>query len=150
MAIFSIWDAVSAAGPTSGRFGGEGEGWSCRVPYQWEAGRGYRLRVWTVERGWWAASVRDELTAVQTEIGFIQVPGDWRLLDTWSVMWTEYYGGPLPSCAALPHSKVIFSTPTADDGTVEPERSVSRLGEGTCDSSHTEPVRDGVRHEMGR
>jgi hypothetical protein len=150
MAIFSIWDAVSAEGAATGRFGGEGEGWSCRVPYLWEAGRGYRLRVWTVEPGWWAAWVRDEVTDVETEIGFIRVPGDWRQLDTWSVMWTEYYGGPLASCSDLPHSKVVFGTPTADDGAVEPERTVNRLGDGTCDSSAIEHVRSGVRHEMGR
>ncbi|MDQ4089056.1 MAG: hypothetical protein M3163_01945 [Actinomycetota bacterium] len=150
MAIFSIWDAVSAEGAATGRFGGEGEGWSCRVPYLWEPGRGYGLRVWTVEPGWWAASVRDEVTAVETEIGFIQVPRQWRQLDTWSVMWTEYYGGPLSRCTDLPHSKVVFSIPTAQEGTVEPERSVSRLGDGTCDSSRTEPVPGGVRHEMGR
>jgi len=150
IALFSIWDAVSAEGQAASRFSGEGEGWTCRVPYAWEAGRGYRLRVWTLEPGWWAASVRDEVTAVETEIGFIRVPGDWRQLDTWSVMWTEYYGRPLTSCADLPHSKVIFSTPTAADGTVEPERSVNRLGDGTCDGSTTEPVRGGVRHEIGR
>jgi len=150
MAIFSIWDALSAEGVASGRFGGEGEGLSCRVPYLWEAGHGYRLRVWTVEPGWWAASVTDEETGIETEIGFIRVPGDWRQLDTWSVMWTEYYGGPLASCADLPHSKVIFSVPTADRGSVQPDRSVHRLGEGTCDGSATEPVRGGVRHEMGR
>jgi len=150
MAIFSVWDAVSAEGAATGRFGVEGEGFSCRIPYLWEAGRGYRLRVWAVEPGWWGASVRDEVTGAETEIGFIQVPRGWRQLDRWSVMWTEYYGDPLASCADLPHSRVVFFAPRAEDGTVEPERMVSRLGDGTCNSSHTEPVGGGVRHEMGR
>ena len=149
-AIFSIAEAVSAEGVAAGRLGSQDEGLSCRVPYQWEAGRGYRLRVWTVEPGWWAASVRDEVTCADTEIGFIRVPGDWRQLDTWSVMWTEYYGGPLGSCSDLSHSRVVFGTPTADKGAVEPQRTVNRLGDGTCDSSAIEHVRGGVRHEMGR
>ncbi len=147
-AVFSVSSAVAAEGAGAERTGDGG--WRCRLQYPWQAGRRYRLRVWTVDRGWWAASVDDEAAAVETEIGFIQVPRDWRQLDTWSVMWTEFYGGPLASCSDLPHSRVIFSTPTADGGTVEPERSVSRLGDGTCDSSVTEPVRGGVRHEMGR
>ena len=55
MAIFSIWDAVEAEGAGPGgfgcvRFGGEGTGWSCRIPYHWVAGHAYRLRVWTERR----------------------------------------------------------------------------------------------------
>ena len=149
MAIFSIWNAVEADGPST-RFSGEGEGWSCRIPYQWEAGRAYALKVATVGGGWWTAKVRDEATGVISEIGGIRVPEHWRQLDTWSVMWTEYYGPPLNSCSELPYSRVVFGTPLANDGETKPAGSHSHIGDGTCETSHIETVPNGVRHEMGR
>jgi len=51
MAILSIWNAEEAAGPGTTRFDGEGTGWSCRIPYQWQAGRAYGLKVATVGGG---------------------------------------------------------------------------------------------------
>ncbi len=149
IAIFSIWNAEEAEGPNAVRFGGEGTGWSCRIPYQWQAGRTYDLRVWTPGGGWWAAAVRDRATGDVHEIGAIRVPGHWRNLDSWSVMWTEYYGPPLRSCSDLAHSSVIFGTPTADGGEVRPAGSHNQFGEGTCNTSRIEAVADGVRHEMG-
>jgi hypothetical protein len=149
MAIFSIWDAEEAEGPGTIRFGGEGEGWSCRIPYQWQAGRAYGLRVFTPGGGWWGAKVRDEATGVVSELGGIRVPGHWRNLDSWSIMWTEYYGPPLNSCSDLPYSSVVFGTPTANHGEVKPAGSHSHLGDGTCDGSRIEALADGVRHQMG-
>lgn len=149
MAIFSIWNALEAQGPGTTRFSGEGEGWSCRIPYMWEAGRPYALKVSFVGEGWWEAKVRDEVTGNISVIGAIRVPGDWRLLDTWSVMWTEYYGPPLNSCTDLPHSSVLFGTPLANDGETKPAGSHSHLGDGTCETSLIEKVQDGVRHQMG-
>jgi len=149
MAIFSIWDAVEAEGPGTVRFSGEGTGWSCRIPYPWEAGRPYGMRVYTPGGGWWGAAVRDDTTGEISEIGGIRVPGHWRNLDSWSVMWTEYYGPPLARCSDLAHSRVVFGTPTADKGEVRPAGSHSHLSEGTCNTSLIETVPDGVRHEMG-
>jgi hypothetical protein len=149
MAIFSIWNAIDADGAKT-RFSGEGEGWSCRIPYQWQAGRAYGLKVASVGGGWWAAKVRDEETGEISEIGGIRVPENWRLLDTWSVMWTEYYGPPLTSCSDLPYSCVVFGTPVANDGETRPAGSHSHIGDGTCDTSSIEAVPNGVRHEMGR
>ena len=148
MAIFSVWSAVAAEGSGAMPFGGEGTGWSCRIPYIWAAPRPYRLRLWSEGGGWWAASVVDELAGVEDIIGRIRVPAEWGQLGSWSVMWTEYYGGPLASCDDLPHSKVIFGTPIADGGVV-PERSENRLGPGTCEGSRVQALADGVRHEMG-
>jgi len=145
-AVFTVSEALGAEGAGASR---SAEGWTCRVTHPWAPGRAYGFRVWTVEPGWWAASVTDEATAAETEIGFILVPPDWRQLDTPSVMSTEYQGAPLASCADLPHCRVVFSAPTADDGATAPERMHSGLGEGTCDSSRVEHVPGGVRHEIG-
>ena len=149
MAIFSVWDAEEAEGPGITRFSGEGSGWSCRIPYMWEPGQAYGLRVVTPGGGWWAARIRNEASGAVTEIGGIRVPGHWRNLDSWSVMWTEYFGPALNSCSDLAHSSVVFGTPTANGGEVRPAGSHSHLGDGTCDSSLVEAIDGGVRHQMG-
>jgi hypothetical protein len=149
MAIFSIWDAVEAAGPGTTRFSGEGEGWSCRIPYMWQPGRAYALKVSAIGGGWWEAKVRDETTGVISQIGGIRVPEHWRNLDSWSIMWTEYYGPQLERCSDLAYSSVVFGTPLANDGEVKPAGSHSHLGDGTCEISDVQPVAQGVRHQMG-
>lgn len=119
-----------------------------RIPYRWEVGRSYRMQVWTDGGGWWSASVQ-EGDGPPTLIGRIQVPSEWRRLGTTSVMWTEYRGGSLGSCADLALSSVSFSTPTADGGSVLPIRHDSRLGPGTCPGSAVETTPAGVRHVVG-
>jgi len=148
MAIFSVWNAVGAEGPGVLPFANEGSGWSARIPYQWVAARPYRLRVWTPAAGWWVAAVLDTVTGEEAEIGRIRVPEEWDGLGTWSVMWTEYYGGPLSRCADMAYSRVVFETPTADGG-VGPADSRSHIGAGTCENSRIETLAVGVRHEMG-
>ena len=152
IAIFSVWDAEGAEGAPGAkavRFTGEGEGWSCRIPYEWQAGQAYGLKVFGVGGGWWGAKVRDEATGEIRELGGIRVPEHWRGLDTWSIMWTEYYGPPLRSCRDLAYTSVVFGMPTADDGEIKPAGSHSHIGEGTCDTSRIETLADGVRHQMG-
>lgn len=146
MAIFSFWDTLAAEGPGVVRFGGEGEGWSCRIPFYWEAGRAYRLGVGVVDEDAdtivWGASVDGQ------EFGRILAPARWGRLGHWSVMWTEYYGGPLARCEDLPYSRVTFATPVAD-GAFRPHRSNDHLGDGACEASRITRVDGGVRHEMG-
>jgi hypothetical protein len=154
MAIFSFWDTLGAEGPGAVRFGGEGVGWSCRIPYFWQAGRAYRLRVEMVDvdrrEAWWAASVADlDAGGELEEFGRICAPAPWGGLGTWSVMWTEYYGPALSRCADLAYSKVVFSTPAAEDGGIRPRRWRDHLGDGPCDTSRITRVEGGVRHEMG-
>ncbi len=150
IAIFSIWDAVGARGRAPVRFTGEGEGWSCRIMYPWQVGRPYRLHLRTPERAWWVASIADPTTGAEEEIGWIEVPPGWERLDAWSVMWTEWYGGPLARCADIPHSSVVFRTPVANDGSVRPRDANDHLSTGaTCDNSVVERLSDGSRQEMG-
>ncbi|MEA2716895.1 MAG: hypothetical protein QOI99_1212 [Actinomycetota bacterium] len=156
MAIFSIWEALAAEGRGTVAFAGEGEGWSCRIPYLWQAGRAYRLRVAATNGrpGWWDASVTDVAGGTTESIGRIRVPDPWGGLDTWSVMWTEYYGGAITRCEELAHSRVVFGIPAADDGAVSPDTHHNHYNDGTCDTSNIEMVEDGVvgtgvRHEIG-
>lgn len=147
-AVLAIWGAVGAEGHGASQLSGERPGLICRVPYPWAQGGTYRMRVWTDDREWWSAAVSDEATGVETMIGRIQVPADWRRLASYSVMWTDFSGG-LARCQDLPPSRVVFSEPTADGGTVQVQRRESSLGEGSCESSNAEDVPGGVRHEMG-
>jgi hypothetical protein len=121
---------------------------TCRIPWPWQAGRGYELQIWTEGGASWSAGVRDA-DGPQTVIGRIQVPEQWRRLATTSVMSTEYRGGPLARCADLPPSRVWFSEPTADGGSVRPVRHETRLGPGTCEGSIVELTGGGLRHLMG-
>ena len=153
MAIFSFWDTLGAEGPGVVRFGGEGVGWSCRIPYFWQAGRAYRLTVELVERdrreAWWQASVTDvDGDEGVQDFGRICAPAGWGALGTWSVMWTEYYGPPLGDCRDLAPVSAIFTVPRAD-GAVVPARRHNYLGDGTCDTTRITDLDDGVRHQMG-
>jgi hypothetical protein len=148
-ALFAIRNAVGGHGAASAFTADGGRLATCRVPYPWEGGRSYRLRVSAGESGWWSASLRDEATGQETAVGGIQVPPEWRRLAGWSVSRTEYRGPPLARCEDLHPVQVVFSEPTADDGSVRPQREVSRLGAGTCEGSSVEPVPGGIRHVIG-
>ena len=45
-AIFSLWNANATSGPSCGVFGGEGNGYSCRLAYPISTSTYYRYRVW--------------------------------------------------------------------------------------------------------
>ncbi|HEX6683131.1 MAG TPA: DUF3472 domain-containing protein [Candidatus Limnocylindrales bacterium] len=124
IALFSIWGANAASGANCGTFVEGTPGYTCRLdPYNWVAGRTYRLRLWAVgaDSGgeWWGAWVQDTVTGTDRHIGNIRVPGPWGWLGTWSVSWTEYFGPPLATCAQLPWAFAHFAFPTANNGTVK-------------------------------
>jgi hypothetical protein len=55
MANFSILNAIaSVAGPNAicGEFDGEGKVFSCRLKYNWQECRSYRMRIWYERHGW--------------------------------------------------------------------------------------------------
>jgi len=157
LAIFSLWDATGAeAAPAAPggvvRFGGEGTGWSARIPYLWTAGTSYRLRVArgdvTPEGTWWSASVVDVDAGAESQIGRLRAAPGWGGLRAWSVMWTEYYGPPLRHCSDLVPVSAVLGMPVAD-GMVIPVRSSSHVGDGTCDTTRITDLDGSVRHEMG-
>ena len=178
LAVFSIWSATGCADNPGCHGGVEGSGfWTCRLAYEWEVGRTYRLRVarrdgagtggaqgrraWPWERrepAWWSASITDRGSGAETLVGSIQVPGRWRGLDLMargSSVWTEFYGANLPGGvagpASVPHATVRFGVPTANGPAagVAPFGHANRLGEGDLDNSSVGDDDDGVRHEMG-
>ena len=178
LAVFSIWSAIGCADNPGCHGGVEGTGfWTCRLAYEWEAGRTYALRVarrngdeaerpergrwWRRERrgpAWWSASITDRRSGAETLVGSIQVPQRWRGLDLMargSSVWTEFYGANLPGGVAgpdaVPHATVRFGVPVANGpaDAVEPVGHDNRLGQGDLDNSSVGDAADGVRHEMG-
>jgi hypothetical protein len=147
IAIFSVWEALGAEGPVyAAPFGGEGEGWSVRIPFAWEVAGTYRFVLGATDSGsGWSCTVDSQL------IGTIAVDPRWRGLDSTSIMWTERYAGPMRSCADIAHASVVFGEPAAEDGVVRPLTHRNHLGQPVgCPGSSVEDV-DGraVRHVMG-
>ena len=138
-------EAVTADGPVYvSRFDGEGVGYSVRVPFDWEVGSTYELRVAAAGPHLWEAFVGARL------IGRIEVPARWRGLRDVSIMWTERYAGPVSSCADIAHSVARFGVPTADGGAVAPRSRHHHLSEPPgCPGSSVGDAPDGIVHVMG-
>jgi hypothetical protein len=123
IAIISIWHATNATSPQyAGTFGGEGEGWTARISYNWQVGKSYRLKVAKTsgENGdWWGGWVRDNATGAETYIGKIQIPYGRGNLNEQTVHFHERYGGAINSCSDLKPSVITFGRPTAN-GTIYP------------------------------
>lgn len=159
LAVFSIWSAVGCADNPGCHQGTEGTPfWTCRLAYEWEAGRAYRLGVARVGRGWWSASVTDLASGVETLVGSIRVRRWWGGLDLaarGSSVWTEFYGANVPggiaSAEEVAHATVRFGVPGANDWTVRPSAHTNQLGAGDWDNSRVadNPTGDAVTHEMG-
>lgn len=151
IAIFSVWGALAADGPAvAGAFAGEGTGQTARIPYPWEVGSTYRLRVTATGAGEWEGWVGDLASGREELIGRIAVPGTWGTLNEVSVVWTERYAGDLSSCADIRRSVVTFATPTADGGEVMPRWHRNHLAQPPgCPGSSVTDVAGGVAHVMG-
>ncbi len=153
IAIFSAWDALGADGEAyAAPFGGEGTGWSVRIPFEWRPEGTYSLRIARAERpggpgSWWEATVDGR------RVGAIRVPDGWGGLAGVSIMWTERYAGPLRACADLAYASAVFGEPAA--GAVRPLSHRNHLGVPPgCPGSSAEDLASGpegvsVRHVMG-
>lgn len=125
IALFAIWGATAAEGPSCRTFDNEGSGWTCRVdPYQWVTGRPYELRTVrdevTAEGTWIKATIIDVVTGAVTEIGRIRVPPTWGAMVGFR-SWTEWFGPGLATCAAFARSRVAWDVPrgTAEGGRID-------------------------------
>ena len=94
-AIFSLWNANAARGPSCGQFGGEGNGYSCRLAYSISTSPFYRYRVWrqNADAGgqWWGAWIQNLSTGTDTYIGSIRVAAG-RSAMTNVQNFVEYFG----------------------------------------------------------
>lgn len=125
IALFAIWGATEAEGPSCRTFDDEGSGWTCRIdPYQWVAGRPYELRTMrdeiTAEGTWIKGTIIDTVTGAVTVIGRIRVPPTWGDMVGFS-SWTEWFGPGLPTCDAFLRSRVAWDEPRAiaEDGRID-------------------------------
>ena len=119
---FSIWNATvfrvsTVEGGACRPFGGEGVGMTCTIPYAWETGRWYRLRIRRLEsdagRQWWGAWVMDD-AGRELRIGDIRAPGGGLITGTSS--FNEYYGPAAGfACGRPPPSAVHVYQPLVDD-----------------------------------
>lgn len=109
MLIFSIWNADSAeAGPgaTAQTFGGEGIGYSVRMPFSWSEGTAYRFSLEKDGALWWKLTVVDDLNT-STYLGRIRITQD-VVLRSGFASFSEYFGN-VASCGAMPAFRAIFS-----------------------------------------
>jgi hypothetical protein len=123
LAIFSIWDATSAVpGPESGclPFGGEGVGYSCRIPIQMIANNRYEITISADrERGpkWWKASVSHLDKNEVKFIGSIEAPFENLQASNWG-NFIEYWG-PKLDCSAVRVASAKFYSPLSTNPNIE-------------------------------
>lgn len=121
IAIFSIWKAIDAInstieGSSAETFGHEGTGYSCKIPFNWDEGKLYKLRLLKIiptnddESVFWEASIVDMLDNKTFTIGRIAIPKNWGNLQEHSNFFVEYFR-PINSCEETPYEKAIYSTP---------------------------------------
>lgn len=156
VAIFSVWDALDARGPGfARRFGGEGVGFQTLIPYDWQVGKAYRLRLFKSgesRKGTeWTAMVREESSGDEVTIGTITVPKKWGYLGNWSVMWSERYTGPeIRTCRDVGYARVWFEEPSANDGGLKPDQHGNYLSDPVnCPNSRVVDRGNGTCQEMG-
>ena len=157
-AIFSLWDATAASGPHCGVFGGEGNGYSCRLAYPISKNTYYRYRLWRLNADsggqWWGAWIENITTGVDTYIGSIQVNAGYTLA-TGVENFVEYFGSSVP-CTNVPVSKVIWTQPAANSqggGLYQYGSTYSGMSKGACTGGSVTPVNlgwtKGVRVRLG-
>jgi hypothetical protein len=90
----------------------------CSLPYHWQAGHVYRLRVWVVDQsaGLWVVAVQDETTQIEKQIGTFTVPHSQLLMGQLTTFTYTYELKGHPSCcAAVPRASATFFVPTGND-----------------------------------
>lgn len=115
MVIFSIWNAIDAvAGPnaTAQTFGGEGVGYSIRLPYEWEDDVEYRFSISKENELWWALRFQPSGGA-EIYLGKIKITED-VVLHATSANFVEFFTS-VDACKDLPYSRARFSPVRFDD-----------------------------------
>ena len=110
--IFSLWGAETgypAEGVVATPFSGEGEGYSLRKPYDWQADRSYEIVIRrssfdsATESYRWQAEITDSETGETSSIGEISSPQDQNYIHgTDGSLFHERYGPAGPVCRSDP------------------------------------------------
>ena len=123
LAIFSIWNglgAIPGAGAGCTAFGGEGIGYSCRIPITLIAGNKYEISFGVdVARGpqWWIATISDLTKGTKSVIGSIETNSRIAKASNWN-NFIEYWGQSVP-CDAVGAASAKFYVPTSNNPDVE-------------------------------
>lgn len=120
--LFSVWNASEAKIGTEGsyclKFGGEGEGYSCRMNYPWKEGGVYQFNLAHTGNGWFKVTV----TATEPDDGSNKVHSfvlgsikttAIEISSSDMVNWTEYFewSDSRATCLGQPYSSATFSFP---------------------------------------
>jgi hypothetical protein len=123
LAIFSIWNglgAIPGAGAGCTAFGGEGTGYSCRIPITLIAGSKYEISFGVdTARGpqWWIATISDLTKGTKSVIGSIETNSRIAKASNWN-NFIEYWGQSVP-CDAVGAASAKFYVPTSNNPDVE-------------------------------
>jgi hypothetical protein len=156
LVLFSVWQALSGApidqanGSWCQTFAGEGDGYSCRINYEWVQGRTYTFRVEQIAPSWWGAWIKDTVTEKEEAIGKIHVPESWGGLQRTSIIWTEYFGGAkMQSCNDIPYAKGRWDK-IVSDNTIKPSSYNPHIANTACKANaKIVQERNGFVEEMG-
>jgi hypothetical protein len=164
-AVFAVWHAVDGTNPDKyiEEFQTEGESnidcelidengavWTCHIPYDWQAGRTYRLHIEDESDDWWGAYVKDESTGEQRLIGRIRARTGQGHLHSHITDFVEYYGGDFDKCGSLWPSRVTFLAPAGNGGSVHFNATGNHIGPGDCNAWRSSwQTSDYAEHFMG-
>jgi len=121
-ALFSLWNADRANGANCQKFGGEGEGLSCRMPFDVNPETVYQLRLVRTKveaQGvWWSAWIIENADAdspTEHFLGEIRVQPQMNLIRGNSIMnFSEYFGLVVEKCRMVPLSILALAPPAAN------------------------------------
>jgi hypothetical protein len=123
LAIFSIWNglgAIPGEGAGCTPFGGEGIGYSCRIPITLVAGNKYEISFGVDSaRGpqWWTATISDLAKGTKNVIGSIETNSLIAKASNWN-NFIEYWGQAVP-CDAVGPASAKFHVPTSSNPDIE-------------------------------
>ncbi|RFU86552.1 DUF3472 domain-containing protein [Streptomyces triticagri] len=152
MLLFSVWDVFEWKAGDEGswcqEFGGEGEGASCRLRFNWQEGHTYTFKVASEGDGWFGATVTDTTAAKSVKLGSIRTPAS-QIDPAGMVDWTEYYewNDIRTTCHDQPFSAARFGVPEgvlADGTRVTGAVSRTKSSDNPCaPMTRTETLPDG-------
>ena len=121
-ALFSLWNASEATGGICKEFGGEGVGWSCRMPFDIKPDAIYLLRLSLTrldgDGAWWGAWIYENPDTDESKefsLGEIKVKGEMNMIRGNSINnFSEYYGQTQEKCGTVPLSIFGVAPPAAN------------------------------------